>query len=591
MKDNKRYLAESFVILDALILIFIAFFAFIFCFKCGQRGFFAFDQSNYFDGAFRVFSGQVPYKDFYSPFAFSLFYFQALFFRIFGVNYYAYLISAAFVNALAAICSVFVIRRLFPTQKITSYVAGIITAIWFYPPFGTLCSDKMAFFIALVSLICVLQAIIPKESQQISWRSNIYFILCGAFLFFCFLEKQNVGMLVSGLPFFLIAGKYLPDVKRVLRGWGLVFIGLVGAFLLMLLWLWLFSDIRQFFNLAFYIPSQTGSSMFSSLGSNILPCLFFPVEYWRLSMKGIAWLPMVKIIIKKGSCLSAHIGTFLAISFSFVLGGINILKLKNDKSNSRQFLLAACICLYYSFVQNAFITLSFNQKQTGMSLTGIILALFMGLLYSFYAERIRALKGISKVACNLILVCMLFFSGIFLIFPSIREGIAVSWKRTIVHEIGRSDQFKPVTISEMKPLLWLEPTRAGRFGAGVKTIKEDDVKRLYDYLKMKNRPFFIFPDFTIFYGLLNRPSQQPVLWFQEGRTYPKNKYDNDLDVKIINALNESDIRIIILERVSFFGTESRLENFPELKKYIKWNFDRAFDIGIFRVLEKNIVEE
>ena len=51
-------------------------------------------------------------------------------------------------------------------------------------------------------------------------------------------------------------------------------------------------------------------------------------------------------------------------------------------------------------------------------------------------------------------------------------------------------------------------------------IKEDDIVNLFEYLKAKNRNFFIFPDFTIFYALLDLTSPQPILWFHKGLTLP-----------------------------------------------------------------------
>src|SRR5688572_16285307 len=59
-------------------------FAFVFVWFVGHRGVFLLDQSILFDGAWRVFQGQVPYRDFYSAFPPVAFFIQALFFRISG---------------------------------------------------------------------------------------------------------------------------------------------------------------------------------------------------------------------------------------------------------------------------------------------------------------------------------------------------------------------------------------------------------------------------------------------------------------------------------------------------------------------------
>ena len=98
--------------------------------------------------------------------------------------------------------------------------------------------------------------------------------------------------------------------------------------------------------------------------------------------------------------------------------------------------------------------------------------------------------------------------------------------------------------------------------------------------------FFIFPDFTIFYGLLNVPSPQPVLCFAEGQTYCP-AYNADLDRWIVDDLKKNMVEIVVLEeRSRWFGTHNRLDDFPQLSSYITENFSKAEQIGIFNIYEK-----
>lgn len=66
-------------IFDYAMICLIFFVGFIFVFKSGERGFFAFDQSIVFDGGYRLTWGEVPYKDFLIPFGPVVFYLQAFF--------------------------------------------------------------------------------------------------------------------------------------------------------------------------------------------------------------------------------------------------------------------------------------------------------------------------------------------------------------------------------------------------------------------------------------------------------------------------------------------------------------------------------
>src|SRR3982750_635103 len=75
--------------------------AFAFNWATGHRGVFLLDQSMIFDGGWRILEGQTPYRDFLIPFGPITFYIQALFFRVFGVNWTATVIPACLFSAIA----------------------------------------------------------------------------------------------------------------------------------------------------------------------------------------------------------------------------------------------------------------------------------------------------------------------------------------------------------------------------------------------------------------------------------------------------------------------------------------------------------
>src|SRR5437867_2178167 len=82
----------------------IVVFAGVFVWIVGHRGFFLMDQSILFDGAWRVFQGQVQYRDFFSTFPPVTFFIQSLFFHLMGVGYSAMVAAAAVLNAVATAC-------------------------------------------------------------------------------------------------------------------------------------------------------------------------------------------------------------------------------------------------------------------------------------------------------------------------------------------------------------------------------------------------------------------------------------------------------------------------------------------------------
>ena len=74
-------------------------FAVGFVWLVGHRGIFLLDQSILFDGAWRVYQGQVPYRDFVTAFPPLPFYIQSFFFRLTDVDFSAMVLAAAVLNA------------------------------------------------------------------------------------------------------------------------------------------------------------------------------------------------------------------------------------------------------------------------------------------------------------------------------------------------------------------------------------------------------------------------------------------------------------------------------------------------------------
>lgn len=104
-------------------------------------------------------------------------------------------------------------------------------------------------------------------------------------------------------------------------------------------------------------------------------------------------------------------------------------------------------------------------------------------------------------------------------------------------------------------------------------------------LRRAGRPFLVFPDWTLLYGVVGAPSLQPLLWFHPGLTYPRGG-DPDLDRRIVAELERRGVATVVLEDVSWFGTGRRLAAFPHLAAWIDRRFAESEHIGPFRVLER-----
>jgi hypothetical protein len=179
---------------------------------------------------------------------------------------------------------------------------------------------------------------------------------------------------------------------------------------------------------------------------------------------------------------------------------------------------------------------------------------------------------ILRVVLTAGMVVLVFFLSV--------GGVGVSMSR-MVHDIFRGSEFgEPMAVEDLENLRWAQPTWMTGY-----EIREDEIARLHTYLKGRRKNFFVFPDFTIFYGLIGVPSPQPLLWFHEGLTYSK-VANSELDRRIVEDLKRNQVQIFVREEVSWVNTVERLYDFPQMKSYLRSNFTKVGAIGIFSVYER-----
>ena len=108
------------LIINILLIIIVSLFSFLICLHYGRIGFMPLDQSIVFDGAWRILSGQIPFRDFYTPIGLTPIFIQALFFKYFGLSWFCYVLHAAIFNSIFCIL-IFSILRLLGASYIFSF--------------------------------------------------------------------------------------------------------------------------------------------------------------------------------------------------------------------------------------------------------------------------------------------------------------------------------------------------------------------------------------------------------------------------------------------------------------------------------------
>jgi hypothetical protein len=523
---------------DLIILSGMLVFAYQFTYLCGQRGFFAFDQSIIFDGSYRIASGQVPFKDFLIPFGPMVFWLQGLIFKIIGVSYASYIFGAAIFNVAAALAGYLILRLLFPDQKAPAMLGAAITAIWFYPPFGTPWPEQTAFFFSLIALLGVLAGFEGQRRETKGARG--LFFLAGVSTFAAFISKQNAGAFILPVISLIFLIDHLNSIRKGILDFVVFSLGWLGGLMAFGIWLFAQADLNLFLRHFIQIPAD-------EVGAGRLP------RGW------LNWLQTIFI----GSARPEIILLSIICSLTALGLIVYIFRGKPKKTPAPStFFLAAVLAPSLFLYHNIFLITSNNQAENSLPFIGLIAGIGLGLVTEMnFKKSTRTLLAAGMVILSIWIAWL---------------GVDVAYSRQ-VHSIFKNSSFpNHLATGKLSAIRWGDPTRIGNL------IPAEDFDSLIEYLSTSGENFFVFPDFTILYGAVGVPSPQPLLWFHNGLTYP-NEYDPALDDWVVSDLIENQVGIIVIEEQSWFLTAERLDDFPLLEKFITENYAIQEQIGIFIV--------
>lgn len=143
------------------------------------------------EGAYRLYLGQVPFKDFGMPMGFTYWLLPALFFKIFGPALTTLIKAQVLINIISAwlflrilkVLHVSAVIRLF---SLFTYLISF-TLINYWPWY-----NHTVFVIELVALLFILQFLFREEGE----KGHKWVVLSGFFSFLTFFTKQDTGGLI-----------------------------------------------------------------------------------------------------------------------------------------------------------------------------------------------------------------------------------------------------------------------------------------------------------------------------------------------------------------------------------------------------------
>ena len=159
---------------DYLRILFLLLFSFFICYYFGFQGIIPLDDFVNLNSGYRVYEGDLPFKDYYEVTGPALSITQSLFFDIFGLSWKSYVLHSSIINCFTSI----IIYKYFLStskNKDLSLIISISFSLLFYPNNGVPGVDHHAWAFIIISLLLLDLGFENKKFIYIFF--NIFFFL------------------------------------------------------------------------------------------------------------------------------------------------------------------------------------------------------------------------------------------------------------------------------------------------------------------------------------------------------------------------------------------------------------------------------
>lgn len=507
-------------------------FGFGLCLIASRWGMHPLDSPIIFDGAWRLMHGQSYFHDFNTPNGFVPIGMQVVFFKVLGVNWWAYRLHAAMMNGLFGLLAFGILCK--ATGKRTLAMAyGCLSTIVFYPPMGTPYMEQHSYFFLLLGVFLAI-----LTSQMMGWKRFLFTAAIPITWVLAILSKQSPGFFA--IPLSLVTMLLFwekVDFKRALIA---LAAGLPG--ILVTFWLfvgWPFGIEAEFWRYFWTYPQAIGAERAAQWHFGIFK-----------SIRSFAWLPF--------QTLSGWNLVFRYLLYvPFLAFGIEWLWRKWRKTGPiatypfRYLVVAILMVVVCSFFMHS----TLNQKENGIPLVFVSI----GLGHAFWAEwltsKLGGLTWPEKRRTRIALGASLLLLGLS-VYTAIEFDQRVNRLRLVLDfppDVMQHEEMRPK--AGISDLGFVVPYGAGQLEPGM----------ILDWARVHDGTFLLMGDITWLYGLSGRPSVPPFLWMHEGLTMPRldDPAFAQTDLDLLQSILQHHVKYVIFEnasRITYMGLQ--LECFP-----------------------------
>ncbi len=486
-----------------LIFFSLALYSFFINFYYASIGVFPIDTFTFFDTGYSVTIGKHPIKDFWIISGIFGDYLQALFFKIFGVNWKSYVYHSSTLNLTVTLVFYFFLNKL-GLKNFESFLFSISLATLCYPVVGTPFTYLHSYLLSIVSLLIFFLGILTNK--------KIFFLILPIFMFLSFFSMQ----LPSGLINLIILLSLLYYIFPFKKNWNLIKYFFIGSLI-------------SFSSLIFYLLI-IGISFRSFLDQYIFFPFSFGFERIVSNENAFEGAKLSKKFNFKSLILDFKFIHIFLFSYFILL----VSKMRKYLKDIKKYLIMdiTIILSIFCFIFHQLITA--NQI-----FIFSLIPLIASLLY------LRISQEVSNNKIYKILIILI------LIFSTVKYHQRFNLDRKFM-EFQNIDLSKSVDASLIDQkffgLKWISPEfsenpleEVGLINAITQILKKDDRKKM------------IITHHQFFSSILNEDLNIPNRWYYPDNTFPASKSNTYFETYksfFINKINNEKIEVIYIIMVN-----------------------------------------
>ncbi|MCE9595452.1 MAG: hypothetical protein K8S98_14790 [Planctomycetes bacterium] len=513
----------------------------------GRKGYMPLDHSIVWSGAWRIYCGQVPYRDFTTPNGLLAMYVQAPFFAVFGPTWFAYVLHAALANGVFALLAYSLLRR-FALARPFAFVYAAASAIVFYPPIGVPYMEQEGFLCLLASITAAAWA---SEAQPGSRRATLLWCAASFALALGGIAKQTPA--VYAVPVVLAMLLCAARAPRK-KAW----VAFASTGLAVVLAVWLVGslagvDWKMAWDYAWRLPRAEGQLKLRYIGT------------------AAKFAKRVNSTVFGANLLALIAGYATPVLALVALAGASFGRGRREKwmRAAGTWALAAgvvWICLLFTVFAG-------NQWQNGVPFVFVGL----GLLHAGFGALVVdggtwARKFVSTIGLAAILITV---RDAWIFEQHVNRTRVVN---DIVFSEDVAEGAEPLLPPELAFLAWNLPASF--------PIAPGDFADLVRFLRDSPGGFMLVGDLGILPALAGKEALEPCVWIHPGLTmpWPDDPAFAAFDARWAAPFEDGRARWLVLQGEATY-TRRRLEDFPALAKLAAERGRLARTFGPFRVLD------